>query len=118
MKFAEHRVLSVQATAHKIAHSIDPAGNGFHHQYTQIPQEISKSKSHFTKTLSSPKIHSCMNNRRTLSPKPWILPEDELSPQTSPFKILMSRMGEVTPLPSGSGKLKPFFKHPNMEKSI
>lgn len=69
MKNAEHLVLSIQVTANKVAHSLDPAGNGFHYQCTQITNKKSKSNSHFTKTLPSPKIHSCMNNRRTLSPK-------------------------------------------------
>lgn len=40
------------------------------------------------KSLYPASIHSCLNNRRTLSQNTWIQPESELSHQTSPFKNL------------------------------
>lgn len=87
MKFAEHPMLNTQAALYS-AHSFYPAHCGLRYRYTKIPTQNYKTKSLLTKSLYPASIHSCLNNRRTLSQNTWIQPLAELSHHNSHFKII------------------------------
>lgn len=92
MKFAEHPMLNTQAALYS-AHSFYPAHCGLRYRYTKILTQNYKTKSLLTKSLCLASIHSCLNNRRTLSQNTWIQPLAELSHPSSPFEILLGYGG-------------------------
>lgn len=118
MKQAEHIMLSVQTAIQRAAHSISPANYGTHYRYSHIPQKISKSNSLFTKTLPSRLIHSCMNNRRTLSQKTWIFQSGRVFEPNFTSRNSNESLGTETLCAGGLGQAKPFFNCPIMEKKI